>query len=190
MEPLKLDQPRPPESHWQFDEPYKFIAGWMKSKGLMELGDQKCREKLKRKDGELRPWGLGMDKLERALRTLTIKKLSEQGLVKIHEYEQKKMLRFLSFDEIKKISGCPIKSSGPIDERQLSEIDEFNVQNRPKPRKVQGVSVPAYFLLDEEFDGMNYHHQWDWACWHNHFELPVRVASRRTISKQLVGSYE
>lgn len=190
MQPLKLEQIKVPESHWKFDEPYRYIAGWMKARCLTELGDPNYRERYRRKDGEIRFSGLGMDKIERAMRTLTIKKLTEEGLLRVQDYEQKNMLRFLVFEEIKRISDCDIRGDGPNNELRMKILFDFCEQNRPEPRKYDGVSVPAYFLLDNEFDGMVYHHKWDWNCWRKPLDLPQNNVPRRTVSRQLVGSFE
>lgn len=176
----KLEIKPPLESYWRYPEPYKKIASYMMSIGMLEIGDIKyCDKRFMLPNGERRPSGLDLDIIERALRTLTIKKLTTTGLGKIHEYEQKKMMRFLTFPEIKVISRDRIKSSGGLSENQVESLVEFNNENRPQCRKLDHVTIPPYFQLDNEFDGMNYHHEWDVNVWHGSFELPERENERK-----------
>ena len=160
------------ENYWNYKPPYRQIANYMKARGLTELGDPKYPDRFTMADGERRPGGLDMDKIVRALRTLTIRKLSEHGLKKIHNYEWTKMTRFLCFQEIRNIAREPIVSSGGMSETQIAALADYNNTHRPECRQIDGITIPPYFPLDNEFDGMEYHHAWDWNVWHGVFDLP------------------
>ena len=159
MQKLEIEVP---ETYWNYQEPYQFIATFLKSKGLTEIGDITFREQYRMPNGEIRAASMDIGKEERAMRSLTISKLSHEEIGRIHEYELNHMARLLSPQEmVKVLKKYDYAFTKGITASQFESLYRLGDQSRPNPKKFHGVSIPAYFPLDNTFDGMIYHHEWD-----------------------------
>ena len=147
--------------------------------GIPWIGALDYREKrFMRPDGGIRWGGLDIEPGERAYRTWCIKHLTRPGLEKIHQYENQRMVRFALHEEMEKIAKEKIEKIA-FTQAQREHFIEFNNEHRPIfDKKFQGFSVPPYFLYDNEFDGMEYHHAWDMCVWVAEFNMPLAKSSK------------
>ena len=98
----------------------------------------------------------------RAWRTLWIKDLSVIQRDEVHVWERKNFTNRLAFSweaqEFLQIE----KKEYVIKKNHMPALIEFNNRNRPlMDRSFQGYKIPAYFLDDMEFDGLEYNQSWD-----------------------------
>lgn len=149
---------------------------------IPSIGDYSSREKLRIKIGQhkgnLRSALLNLNKNERAYRTKDISFLSEEALLLLHDFEQKRMPRFvIGPSEIRKI----LKLEQPqmpdqifMNPPELEQWISINEKAKPPMKKLSSVDkfdkfkewlIPPYFAYDNTFDGMNWHHQIDWNAW-------------------------
>lgn len=165
------------EHYYNYPEPYKYIAGFMKSRLLWDIGNPDYREKFRLPNGDIRSASMDMDIDSRAARTINVRKLTEDQLRKAHALEQRRLF-FLYGPQIFKAAGAPYRPE-PVSREAIEAVIELNNSNRPAPRKIGNVSIPPYFQLDLEFDGMIYHQQWDWLVHSVPFDMPVMPAATR-----------
>ena len=88
MNQLKVEPGRDPLN---YSGAYRAIANAMKARGVTELGDpnyrQKCGDKFKDKDGEMRPASIDMDIDGRIERTVSVRALTDVQLENLHSRE-------------------------------------------------------------------------------------------------------
>ena len=173
---MEITLPPSPESR-PYPEPWKFIAERMRERGLKAIGNPRYRDKFSHQPD--RYGYLDMEKIDRWTRTLTISKITPEELRSIHARENEKMY-FLTSGEMKHYAD--FEYSGELSKQQVQKLGEFSDKCRPVPRKWQGISVPPYFELDNEFDGMEYHHAWDLAANMGGLVLPVGGKQRVSMS--------
>lgn len=119
--------------------------------------------------GEVRPNGLSMSTDERVYRTKDVCFLDEENLLKMHSYEQRRMIRFLaSTDEIRgvlKIGRDKLPSQVKMSPDEFEQWQALTQRSKPQMQKFNGFLIPPYFIYDNNFDGMNYHHAIDSNAW-------------------------
>ena len=185
--PLKIqDESKIDLSYWNYQEPYKFIAQYMRSKNIYNIGDINSVSKAIIKSGDQRCASVDLIREDRAIRSLTITKLQDIDLDKLHEYELNKMDRLLFGSEIQKVIKSFIKWDHKIEPHQMEYLIVFQDEHRPEPKKFHGISIPAYFPLDNTFDGMIYHHQWDRVISLNKHKMcmPTGIKHKESKSKE------
>lgn len=165
---ITLPQISPPQ-FWP--DAYRHIVSKMRELQVMEIGDAPPPSD--------RAHSLDMDKTGRVERTLVIVGLSSAELDQLHQFEIEKNDFVYNSTQIKKL----FKLFNPptsLSEDIVKIVHDFNEDNRPPPRQWNGMSVPAYFPLDNVFDGMSYHHAWDKSVLanKNKLELPVKSKSK------------
>ena len=176
MEKLKV-QPELLEPSLDYAPPYQQIANAMKARGLWELG--------KAVPGD-RARSLDLDREGRALRTLAVRRLTWDQLETLHRFEVKRNDFLRDNGQIRKMFKLDY-SPVILSAERLDAIYEFNDDNRPEMRKEYGVTVPPYFPLDNEFDGLIYHHSWDKAVKVNDLVLPELKAKKHAGRRYLKG---
>ena len=149
---------------------------------ISQIGDAKWCESLiiqvGQNKGDQRSASLEMNRSFRAYRSKDIKELSQEGLILLHDYEQKRMTRFASgISEIRDIIGTPAKGkSGQVflTPGDLAILEEEVKKCQPPMTRLNTIPgfetwdqwlIPYYFVYDNTFDGMNYHHAIDWNVW-------------------------
>ena len=144
-----------------YPKAYQFIVKTMQDRGLSELGNADYRAENSRrfmsKAGEIRAASMDMDKTSRVLRTLVLIHMTSEQLKTIHNKEKSSGNFIINIKSLLKLDYEPVI----ITDATIEAVTTFNDENRPEPRKFEGVSIPPYFPLDNEFDGMEYHHDWD-----------------------------
>ena len=140
--------------------------------GLDSIGNEKYREKFKSSNEELRYALLSMPDNERAWRSIWVNKLKLDQLETLHERENQ-MTRFLISFEVEKWLkvelDCP-----KLTEKQWEVVIQKNKDFRPMlDRRYKQFSIPPYFIYDNEFDGMEYHHAWDKNAFGKQIQIPI-----------------
>ena len=147
------------------DTPAGKLERHMKISILVSIVSLQTREKYKMENGDIRSASMEISPRDRAERTQWIKELKIVEMEKIHDYEQKKMTRFLFIAEAEKILKLKIarvKFNPPV----IDNLESFNNIHRPQCGTFQEFVIPPYFVDDLDFDGMNYHHAWDKCIWY------------------------
>ena len=182
-DPVKLDE------LLSYGPPYSQIAKAMRAHGVLELGDPDYREKDKRfrdKEGEVRASSLDLCWENRAARTILVRLLDETQLERFHRIEQRE--GWLCWMEIPKLFRKELnydRNRWRLNDERMEAIKNFNEDHRPEMRKVFGVTVPPYFPLDNEFDGMEYHWAWDKSVRYANLILPEIKGSKRSAAQLL-----
>lgn len=173
-----MEQLRPevPKMVVNYPEPYAQISRAMNIHGVTDLG-------VVPKDKD-RAASLDMDKDGRISRTLFVRSLDEEQLYKLHGLEKKLGQFVFDITGLKKHFRLDY-SPTVLNEARTEAVADFNNSNRPVMRKEFGVTVPPYFPLDNEFDGMEYHHAWDKAVRVKDLDLPELKEKRRTAKSLL-----
>ena len=148
------------------------------------FGDRKFREKYILPNEDMRSAGLDLPENERAWRTWIVRQISKDDLLKIHFFEQTKLIRFLAVCEIEKMLKIKDKK---LDDLQIKYLLQFSKNHKPKlNRSFLGYKIPPYFLYDLEFDGMDYQQEWDKNLWlADGYGLPV--SKSKNVKESLRG---
>lgn len=144
-----------------YPEAYQQISAKLDALCMSEIGDPHYREnqgnRFKDKNGEMRSGSVDLSRDGRVSRTCQIMKLLTEQIDRLHAAEKKKGY-FIS--QIKLSFKQEYKSKS-LNDKHIESICEFQQNHRPEPEQFHGVSIPAYFPPDNEFDGLEYHHAWD-----------------------------
>ena len=139
-------------------------------------------------DKEIRPASIDLTIDDRAYRSLIMTRLAEDQIESLHEYELNVIRFYLlsSMWEIEKAIKVKIDKH-KLDLNQRQAVIEFSESCRPEPKKFNGVSVPSYFPLDNTFDGMLYHHDWDRLANLNRHKLEIPISE--SLTKKSSGKF-
>lgn len=176
MEQLKIQPIKPDFDVPNYSEPYKQIADAMRIRGVTELGEMP-------RDKE-RASSLDISREGRVIRTLFVRHLDGFQLEKFHAMEIKHNNFIHDITVLKRHFRLDYPPT-ILNDARMTTITDFNNDNRPEMRKEFGITVPPYFPLDNEFDGMEYHHAWDKAVRINDLELPEIKSSKKTAKSIL-----
>lgn len=150
------------------------LESYLMEKKISWIGQEdKWRLQLEIKEGQnkgsVRSASLEMNPVSRAYRTKDIIQLSEEGLMLLHQWEQGRMMRFvIGPTEIRgtlRLSSNDLPDQTPLSPTELETYQSLNEKSRPELMKYDGFLIPPYFVYDNNFDGMNYHHAIDRNAW-------------------------
>lgn len=177
LPPIKLPEAK------DYPEAYRRIVNAMKSADVLELGQRKPRLT---KAGEDRAASLDLDPLNRVARTVTVCHIALEQLNRWHKIEQDRGEFCVNFEWLRKkldFTHEPIQ----LTEARIKNVQDFQDDQRPDLRKFRDVSIPPYFSLDNDFDGMEWHQKCDLAYWKAKGSLYLPSTGGRVTGKKVLA---
>lgn len=172
--PVPIPPPEPRRLIYDEDTEAGKLERYLHSKNIQAIGDMmtmwnryKWEEKMEK--GLLRQHD--MLPIDRAIRTLFVKQMSYFQMDAFHKLESEHfgglVVFVLDLQRVQKHIGKRLDRS-PLKTMfaELEVVREFNNNNRPICEEFfEGYRVPPFFMYDNTFDGIEYHHAWDQAVW-------------------------
>lgn len=187
--PVPIPLPEPRRLIYDEDTEAGKLERYLHSKNIQAIGDMmmmwnryKWEEKMEK--GLLRQHD--MLPMERAIRTLFVKQMSFLQVDEFHKLESNYFgglaIFILDLPLIQKKIGKRL-DRGPLKTTfaELEVVREFNNDHRPiYEENFEGHRIPPFFMYDNTFDGIEYHHAWDQSVWKA--ELNFRPAGKQSLA--------
>lgn len=191
--PVPPPKPKEPTFFYNDPETRSFkIERLMRERGVLQIGDQAFMWKKYDYESHLQKdptWSplTHYTVLDRCIRTVYIKQLTEPALKRVHEAEVKRASLFnmaIEMDKLRRASK-EVMEKITITGDDWKMLKEFNRKNKPiyDERKFEGIPIPPNFEYDCEFDGIEYNHAWDWSVWTHVLEFKTKKP--KTVAQQL-----
>ena len=158
------------------------LSNNIESIGELDYRD-KNRDKFLTEKGGIRPASVDLSPAERRLRTVHIKKMQKETLEKMHIKEQKigRLFTCLEIGAFAKYHKDFIGIES-LNTKQVEAVAAFQTEHRPILEEIWGFKIPPYFIYDCKFDGMQWHHSFDWNLWVAVFVLPL--GKKKTVADE------
>lgn len=176
---LRIDSPR---RFYKGDTLAARLESYLMEKGVSEIGEASWRKTLEIKVGEfagdIRAASMEPSRKERAYRSRDVQNLSQDQLETIIAFEQKYLPRLLigprQMRMILKLTEKDLPNQTLMSEVDLEQYVKISDESNPPMKKLRdfqgfesgpSLLVPPYFVYDNSFDGMNFHHAIDRNVW-------------------------